>query len=188
MPILQKGVIVNSLSLIAPIAHRIRRTPFRSQFDRVTIGIVRGYQKYLSPHKGFSCAYRKLHGGASCSEYFRQTIDRYGFSHASFLFQQRLEACKMANFTLRSSVLEDENNRRRKNCNSSCNRSNCPNYCECGDCGIADCSDYGACDSNSNGYLDCGDCNTPDCGDCAISDCGSLDCGSLDCGGCDCSF
>ncbi|MGB6170093.1 MAG: membrane protein insertion efficiency factor YidD, partial [Geitlerinemataceae cyanobacterium] len=82
MWIMHKGIVCQSVSLIAPIAHRIRRTPFRSQFDRVTIGIVRGYQKYLSPHKGFSCAYRKLHGGVSCSEYFRQTIDRYGFSYA----------------------------------------------------------------------------------------------------------
>lgn len=176
MRTMQKGLIFQSVNLIAPIADRIRTTRFRSQFDWVIIGIIRGYQKYLSPHKGFSCAYRKLHGGASCSEYFRQTIDRYGLSHASPLFQQRLEACKIANFTLRSQVSEDEKNRRRNNHHSSCNQSNCSNFSGCGDCGIADCLDYGTCDSNHNGYLDCGDCNTPDCGDCAIFDCGSCDC------------
>jgi putative component of membrane protein insertase Oxa1/YidC/SpoIIIJ protein YidD len=181
---IQKGVIFYSVSLVAPIADRIRNTRNRSKFDRLTLNLVRGYQKYLSPHKGFSCAYRKLHGDASCSEYFRQSIDRYGLSHAIPLFQQRLEACKVANLTLRSQVSEREEDselpekKKRQNQNLSCDRA------------VGDCVGYGCGDCGSS---DCGDCNTPDCGDCGSSDCGSsdcgsLDCGSLDCGSCDCNF
>lgn len=165
---IQKGVIFHSVSLVAPIADRIRNTRYRSNFDRLTLNLVRGYQKYLSPHKGFSCAYRKLHGGASCSEYFRQSIDRYGLSHAIPLFQQRLEACKMANLTLRSPVSTQEEdaessaNKQRKTRDFYCDRA-------VGDCVGSGCGDCGS-------STDCGDCNTPDCGDCGSSDCGSCDC------------
>ena len=31
--------------------------------------IIRFYQRYISPYKGFSCAHRALRGGMSCSEF-----------------------------------------------------------------------------------------------------------------------
>lgn len=40
--------------------------------------LIRGYQRRISPHKGFSCAYRVAHGGASCSEAVRQAVVRRG--------------------------------------------------------------------------------------------------------------
>jgi putative component of membrane protein insertase Oxa1/YidC/SpoIIIJ protein YidD len=40
--------------------------------------LIRGYQRRISPHKGFSCAYRVAHGGTSCSEAVRQVVARRG--------------------------------------------------------------------------------------------------------------
>jgi putative component of membrane protein insertase Oxa1/YidC/SpoIIIJ protein YidD len=40
--------------------------------------LIRGYQRRISPHKGFSCAYRVAHGGTSCSEAVRQAVVRRG--------------------------------------------------------------------------------------------------------------
>ncbi|WP_228061460.1 membrane protein insertion efficiency factor YidD [[Phormidium] sp. LEGE 05292] len=39
---------------------------------------ISGYQKYLSPHKGFSCAHRILYGGESCSAYIKRIVAQKG--------------------------------------------------------------------------------------------------------------
>ncbi|HAZ49213.1 MAG TPA: hypothetical protein DDW76_23430 [Cyanobacteria bacterium UBA11369] len=35
------------------------------------IASIKAYQRYISPHKGFSCAHRLLYGGESCSGYIK---------------------------------------------------------------------------------------------------------------------
>ncbi|MBL8850291.1 MAG: membrane protein insertion efficiency factor YidD, partial [Planctomycetaceae bacterium] len=35
---------------------------------------IRGYQRWVSPYKGYVCAHRQLHGGWSCSEFARRQI------------------------------------------------------------------------------------------------------------------
>ncbi len=37
--------------------------------DSLAIAAITGYQRYLSPYKGFRCAHRVLHQGESCSQY-----------------------------------------------------------------------------------------------------------------------
>ncbi|MBD2073626.1 membrane protein insertion efficiency factor YidD [Phormidium sp. FACHB-592] len=59
------------------------------------------YQKRLSPYKGFSCAYRVLHCSESCSQYTKRVIAELGISQALPLIQQRFQACKAANQTLK---------------------------------------------------------------------------------------
>jgi uncharacterized protein len=54
---------------------------------------IRMYQRYLSPIKGFSCAYRVHAGGESCSVYGYRVIDRYGIRTGIALLRRRLDAC-----------------------------------------------------------------------------------------------
>jgi putative component of membrane protein insertase Oxa1/YidC/SpoIIIJ protein YidD len=41
---------------------------------QIAIATLNTYQKHLSPHKGFSCPHRLLHGGVSCSEAIKQAF------------------------------------------------------------------------------------------------------------------
>ncbi|HEU4816118.1 membrane protein insertion efficiency factor YidD [Janthinobacterium sp.] len=54
---------------------------------------IRAYQRYLSPWKGFTCAYRVLAGRDSCSAYGYRVIERHGLRVGLPLLQRRLRAC-----------------------------------------------------------------------------------------------
>lgn len=57
---------------------------------------IRFYQRYLSPRKGFACAYRACTGGASCSELGFRAIRRYGLRGGLRVLDARLERCRLA--------------------------------------------------------------------------------------------
>jgi putative component of membrane protein insertase Oxa1/YidC/SpoIIIJ protein YidD len=57
---------------------------------------IRLYQRYLSPRKGFACAYRACTGGASCSELGYRAIRRYGLRGGLRVLDARLERCRLA--------------------------------------------------------------------------------------------
>ncbi len=64
--------------------------------------LIRGYQRWLSPYKGFHCAYRVYHGGAEgCSGYGMRVIRRYGVFAGYRLLQRRLWCCSVAAEQLR---------------------------------------------------------------------------------------
>jgi putative component of membrane protein insertase Oxa1/YidC/SpoIIIJ protein YidD len=60
---------------------------------RLALLSIRGYQRYLSPIKGFSCALRVATGGASCSAYGYRAIQRRGVRRGLPLLRRRLAAC-----------------------------------------------------------------------------------------------
>ncbi|HIQ07804.1 MAG TPA: membrane protein insertion efficiency factor YidD, partial [Thiotrichaceae bacterium] len=47
------------------------------------------YQRNISPHKGFTCAHRGLHGGDSCSEYARKKLLEKGTFNCLKAIKQR---------------------------------------------------------------------------------------------------
>jgi putative component of membrane protein insertase Oxa1/YidC/SpoIIIJ protein YidD len=178
---------------------------------KLSTGAITEYQKYLSPHKGFSCAHRLLYGGESCSQYIKRVITEEGLSVALVKARPRFQACKQANLLLRSRRLspligtglssieppettddqddsiadeEDIPSRPSRKSSLSSQTSSCTQ--NLGDCSISyiDCAD---CPDLS--FLDCSDvdCSFPDCGefpDCSSLDCSGADCGSWDCGSC----
>lgn len=129
--------------------------------DLAAIAAINGYQRYLSPHKGFSCAHRVLHGGESCSQHIKQAIATKGLLAAVQLSKQRFADCKTAKLTLEASK---KSKRRRQE-----NTYDCVDIgLGCGELpSIGDCEDWGD---------GCGD---SDC----IPDLDSLDCS--DCSGCE---
>jgi putative component of membrane protein insertase Oxa1/YidC/SpoIIIJ protein YidD len=60
---------------------------------RLALLAIRGYQRYLSPVKGFSCALRVATGGDSCSAYGYRAIRRGGLRVGLQLLRQRLRLC-----------------------------------------------------------------------------------------------
>jgi putative component of membrane protein insertase Oxa1/YidC/SpoIIIJ protein YidD len=181
---------------------------------QVSVAAIAGYQKHISPHKGFSCAHRVLYGGESCSQYIKRVIATKGLKAAFVMSRDRFQACKQANQILRSQIDDTEppeegenpdntEKRQRKlpplpqparqgiNGQNSCNTSDCGNnpqhLCDCADISCNTFNFAGDCFQSDRAMGDCGShhCHLLDCGS---LDCSGVDCGSLDCSGADCNF
>ena len=63
-------------------------------------GSILVYQRWISPHKGFCCAYRRLTGGRSCSEYARQTVLGHGVLTLARALPRQFARCHRAHATL----------------------------------------------------------------------------------------
>jgi len=63
----------------------------------LAVTAISGYQKFISPHKGFACAHRVLYGCESCSQYFKQVIAEEGIFIAIANAKGRFQECREAN-------------------------------------------------------------------------------------------
>ena len=59
----------------------------------LALAAIRGYQRWLSPYKGYSCAFRAATGGESCSAYGHRVIGRFGLRRGLGLLDRRLALC-----------------------------------------------------------------------------------------------
>jgi len=96
------GLIPLLLNLMTPLVRLADKFGLSGMINFSATQFIHIYQNYLSPRKGFSCAYTKLYGRESCSEYFRLAIKQYGVAKAIPLFRQRLRDCKQAHITLKA--------------------------------------------------------------------------------------
>ena|ERR1035437_883700 len=65
-------------------------------FENTAIAAICAYQRYISPYKGYRCAYGAVWGGRSCSHYARRAISRAGLWRGLLLFHRRLGSCAEA--------------------------------------------------------------------------------------------
>ncbi|WP_224815492.1 membrane protein insertion efficiency factor YidD [Hasllibacter sp. MH4015] len=121
--------------------------------SQIALGAIWGYQRWISPRKGWRCAHSVLHGGTGCSGYAKHAIRDHGIWGAIPLIRQRFRDCRDASVTLRAACTvhanwaEDQagggsprrgSKRRRKQEKQSGGWFG--NACDCGDaafCGIA---------------------------------------------------
>ena len=108
------------------------------------LGAIGAYKRYLSPYKGFCCAYREHTGRASCSTLGARVIRRHGVFAGLTLLRQRTRRCGSVH----------------RQCRTDASR---PRAAQRGDCDLGGC-DLGGCDLPD---LACDSCN---CGDCGGSD------------------
>lgn len=66
--------------------------------NNLAIVVIEYYQKYISPHKGYCCAYSYYTGKPSCSEFTKQCIQKYGIIKTIPLFSKQIEKCKIVYF------------------------------------------------------------------------------------------
>lgn len=133
----------------------------------IALKLVRVYQKYISPYKGFKCPYGvHVPGAKSCSGYAVKALKEEPFFQAYANIRQRLVCCHEVNKLFTSL------HRRRYSAMSKAQAGFVD--CDCG--GGADCAP------------DCGsgpDCATPDCSpDCSVPDCHLFSSHPLDGGSC----
>ena len=62
-------------------------------FSDSAIALIGTYQRYISPHKGFSCAYRASSDRPSCSAFAQRVIRRFGLLEGLLLLRLRFAAC-----------------------------------------------------------------------------------------------
>jgi len=65
----------------------------RGPAAQLALAAIRGYQRWISPYKGFRCALRAHTGGDSCSSYGYLVIGRFGLRRGLGLLDRRLELC-----------------------------------------------------------------------------------------------
>ncbi len=58
------------------------------------------YQRWISPVKGFRCAYSVLHGGPGCSGFAKHAIRDFGIWRAVGKIRRRVRECRVAMDTL----------------------------------------------------------------------------------------
>jgi putative component of membrane protein insertase Oxa1/YidC/SpoIIIJ protein YidD len=110
---------------------------------------IRGYQRLLSPYKGFSCALRAATGGESCSAYGYRAIRRGGLWVGLPLLRQRMRLCGHVHrrgAVARHPLLHAQ----RGHCDLSCD---VPADCSCDVPASLDCA--------SNTFATCYDCSAP---------------------------
>ena len=86
---------------------------------------IKGYQKFISPKKGFTCAHSKLHGGTGCSGAVIKIIQEVPLVQWKEKISNRFESCKQS-----SMELKKERSKKEGKC-SKC----LPDIEDCGDCG-----------------------------------------------------
>jgi putative component of membrane protein insertase Oxa1/YidC/SpoIIIJ protein YidD len=149
---------------------------------KLAITTIGGYQRYLSPHKGFACAYRVLHGGASCSEHVKQVIAAEGLLAGLRSLRSRLKDCRVAARTIKEGrsrralaleagrVFDDEFDLVPEKPDARPH----PGASSGDGCRLIDAAEC----------LQC--CDAPDLSGCDVGamDCGGVDIPGVDCGGC----
>lgn len=97
------------------------------RMKHLLLAAIRIYQRFLSPHKGFRCAYRAHTGRASCSTLGYRAVRRHGVFGGLGLLRERTDRCGVAHrrLTVRPAALQ---------------RGDCDCDLPC-DCGLADACD-----------------------------------------------
>lgn len=75
-------------------------SPLNRLPSKIAIFMISFYQKYLSPYKGYRCAYACLYGKASCATFGKQSIQKYGIIKGVKQLHRRLLACREAMYLL----------------------------------------------------------------------------------------
>jgi putative component of membrane protein insertase Oxa1/YidC/SpoIIIJ protein YidD len=74
--------------------------------SQAALDSLNSYQKYLSPHKGFSCPHRLLYGSESCSDYVKGILMQQDLRTAIQMASQSFKSCKAAAQTLQTQKAE----------------------------------------------------------------------------------
>jgi putative component of membrane protein insertase Oxa1/YidC/SpoIIIJ protein YidD len=116
---------------------------------RIALGSIEAYQRYISPRKGFVCAYRVHTGCASCSAIGWRAIRRYGVTRGLGVLRRRLYLCGVAYRRFKMPPARPPA-RQRGDCDCAFDLP-CDLPC-----------DGGGSDGKCGRILDCGSCDWPD--------------------------
>ena len=118
---------------------------------RVLQAAIRTYQRHVSPHKGFCCAYRAHTGRASCSALGYRAVRRHGVFAGLGLIRRRTRLCGVVHRRF-GGVSHTHLHAQRGVCDLGCDLP-CDAACDLpsfgdvsGFCDVISCCDCGGCD------------------------------------------
>ena len=99
----------------------------------LALSAIRSYQHYLSPRKGFRCAYRSATGRDGCSGYGYRVIERFGLMAGLALLRRRLRLCGETHRrpVVPNPVLHYQRGDCDLPCDIPCDAVDCPCDCSC---------------------------------------------------------
>uniref|UniRef100_UPI003451BAF6 membrane protein insertion efficiency factor YidD n=1 Tax=Hylemonella sp. TaxID=2066020 RepID=UPI003451BAF6 len=118
---------------------------------RILLTAIRAYQRYLSPYKGFGCAYRLHTGRLGCSALGYRAIRRYGIVKGLSILRRRTYLCGVAHRRYAASPQRPPR-AQRGDCDLGCDlpmdfAANLPGGKSCSNPGsYVSCCDCGSCD------------------------------------------
>ncbi len=117
--------------------------------NRAIIALIVFYQKYISPYKGFRCAYAMLHCGDSCSRVIRKIVEVDGVVGGWKSIKRQFFLCSLAY----DSLLKEGNGGAKK-------KKRCLDRCDADPCQMLNCLPKKWCSGDGTG----GGCDLPcDC-------------------------
>lgn len=114
---------------------------------KLVLAAIVGYQRYVSPHKGFCCAYRTHTGRKSCSALGFRAVRRYGALAGLAVLRRRTYLCGVVHrrYTMpRSRILHSQQGFCDVGCDLPCDVPSFDGCLSVGD--FASCCDCGSCD------------------------------------------
>ena len=115
---------------------------------------IGGYQRYVSPYKGFCCAYRSYTGHQSCSALGYRAIRKYGVWSGLTVLRKRFDRCATAFSRHRALAQARQSQSGYCDIGCPCDVPSCdlPSLdCAHGASGAVDCCSYAPCDCGSCG-------------------------------------
>ena len=110
----------------------------------LALAAIRLYQRFVSPHKGFACAYRVHTGRCSCSQLGFRAIRRFGVTKGWGLLRQRTGLCGVAHRRF-TPLRPRPPARERGDCDLPCDFDISPSPGKWGWCDFLSCCDFGSC-------------------------------------------
>jgi len=101
--------------------------------NRLAIFLINIYQRFISPRKGFRCAYGALHGNGTCSQRIKDIICQFGVVGGYKKIKQQFSNCKLAYVQLQKNPELDKGKKdrpKKKRRRDQCDFCDCPGSCE----------------------------------------------------------
>jgi putative component of membrane protein insertase Oxa1/YidC/SpoIIIJ protein YidD len=130
-------------------------------FSNASLWAITAYQNWISPYKGFRCAYSVLQGGTGCSGYAKWQIKALGLLPALPKIRARFQACRAAMETLQRKRTK-ANRKRKTEQKRKADKQRPEDGCTC---------DFPSLPRNCRRPADAFDCNTCDL-PCDVCPCG----------------
>jgi len=110
------------------------------------------YQHYISPRKGFRCAYGALHGTGTCSQIVKNIVSQHGLITGWPKIRRQFRDCKSAYLQLQENPDLDRGKKKKEK-----KKKRWSDYCDCpSPCDIpGSCGGKGGGGGGGGGGLDC---------------------------------
>lgn len=121
--------------------------------QRLCLALIRAYQRWLSPYKGFRCAHAALHGGVSCSQAVASIVAEDGLWQGRPRIRARFAACRAAHAAYAATPQHRRSPGTAGNTRGARCARRCGDGCDCAD--TCDCLASLPCRHCDDGPCDC---------------------------------